>query len=672
MLDAPSEEPGPTGVVDEPVEAGGANEMAPESEGVMPIVVRDAPPRPIPTAAEDPSGTSGQAADAAPAAADKPTTPARPGVMDAAAEEEMLRRVNRSRQVVSLVSQLIIRAYDEQALHAETCRFLVTFGGYLMAWVGRAEEKPARIIRPVAHAGLKSTYLETLRLTWTDDLTNDSTTSRAIQEQRPQVARYIPTDASMQWLRQDAKLHGYMAMCAIPLQFGSHGMGVLTIHAAEPHAFGPEEVSLLRELASDLSAGVIGLREKAKRQLLEKRLAAVVDAAEDAIIGKDVRGAVLEWNQGATKLFGYSRQEVLGRSISEFLVPAEQQEEYARIMETITRGERVPRFESSRLCKDGRLVHTSIMLSPMFAGNGEFVGSTSIEHDITEARMAADAQHVKQLEEAEVLRLKALETVRSVFISEASHELNTPLTPLRIHVEALSESKTLGPQERDHLIVIERNVLRLCNLVKDMLEASRLETGRFKLEVADTPLAVLVGEAIQNVSELATKAGVTLESEPAAPLVVGADRNRVGQVLYNLLSNAIGFTPKGGRVTVSAKSEGGQAVVRVTDTGIGLSADQIGRLFQPFSRPHEGLGSGPRGTGLGLFISKGIIEQHGGHIWAESKGPGAGASFCFSLPLVQAPRRPIAFVKETAVVNREMAEPRSGDHELDEAVESGG
>lgn len=679
--------------------------------------------------------------------------------MDVGVAAETLRRVNRTRQVVSLVSQAIIRSYEEDALHGEVCRFLVTFGGYLMAWIGLADEKPTKVVRPVGHAGVESNFLEALKITWSNDLANQSPTSRAIREQRPYVARNIPTDPRLVGLRPEAKLYGYTATCALPIQFAGHGMGVLTIHAAEPDAFGSEEVSLLRELANDLSAGVVALREKAKRQALEEethlaesryrriienahegifectpdgalitvnlalanllgyddpaelmavepasilthvhpedaaalqfthgrdappmhlrlrtkeggwvwvavsmqnaegatgpqrvafvqdmtlvraqreanaRLASVVDAADEAIVGTDLRGAVSDWNEGAVRLFGYKAREVIGKPLAEFLIPPDRQEENRRVMEAMARGESVPRFETVRLCKEKKLIHTSVTVNPIFAGEGELVGSTIVEHDITQARMSAAARRAKELEDAEVMKLKALERIRKTFMSEASHELNTPLTPLRIHVEALAESKDLTPEGRAHLTVIERNLLRLCNLVRDMLEASRLETGRFKLEVRDTAVATLIEEVTQGLAETAKRGRVKLEVDIPSRLVARADSHRVGQVLYNLLTNAISFTKEGGRVTVSAHAEKDMVVVRVRDTGVGLTADQITQLFQPFARPHEATGTAPKGTGLGLFISKGIIEQHGGRIWAESPGPGAGSSFCFTLPV---------------------------------------
>lgn len=549
---------------------------------------------------------------------------------------EVLRRVKRTSQAVSLVSQVVIRAYEEEALHAEVCRHLVSYGGYLMAWIGLAEEDPERIIRPVAHEGLEANFLDALHITWSNDLRNSSPTSLAMQEQRPYVARNILKEPRFAVLRQEAQLYGYTATCALPLQFAQYGMGVLTIHAMEPDAFNAEEVSLLRELANDVCAGVIGLRERGIRRMMEKQLAAVVDAAQDAIIGSDMAGKITEWNAGATRMLGHTRGEAIGQNVITLIVPPEGALEERRRRDAVAVGGGPVRFDAVRICKEGKRLQAAVTLSPIIGSEGKVVGMTAVEHDESEALRRASAIEARHLEELEARRLHDLEGARKTFLSEASHELKTPLTPLLIHVEAMRDAPSLSPDQlKLHLAVIHRNVLRLNNLINDMLESSRLETGQFKLDLAPFPIAIAVQEAVQNAAEAARDKGLAVEAAEMPGLVVEADRRRVDQVLFNLLGNAISFTPSGGRIVVSVASQDGQAVVRVTDTGLGMTPEQLQQLFQPFSRPHEGTGSAPKGTGLGLFISKGIVEQHGGRIWAESPGPGLGAAFVFSLPLVK-------------------------------------
>ncbi|MEK6976212.1 MAG: PAS domain-containing protein, partial [Candidatus Thermoplasmatota archaeon] len=309
-----------------------------------------------------------------PATIEVEKAPGKDKPMEVVMAAEVLRRVNRTRQCVSLVSQVIIRSYDEEALHAEACRHLVAFGGYLMAWIGVADEEPERIVRPVAHAGLEPNFLSALHITWSDDLANHSPTSRAIQEQRPHVARNILKEPRFAVLRKEAKLYGYTATCALPLQFAQYGMGVLTIHALEPDAFNAEEVSLLRELANDLAAGIISLRERGKRGALEGRLMAVIDASDDAIIGCDLDALVTDWNAGATRMFGYARNEAVGHPISKLISPEETQAEMAQMREAVANGERPARFETVRLCKEGKTIHTSVMMSPIYSAEGKVIG----------------------------------------------------------------------------------------------------------------------------------------------------------------------------------------------------------------------------------------------------------------------------------------------------------
>lgn len=571
--------------------------------------------------------------DVVPPTIEPATPPGKEVPMQVVVAAEVLRRVKRTRQAVSLVSQVVIRAYEEEALHAEVCRHLVGYGGYLMVWIGLAEDDPERVIRPVAHDGLEANFLSALRITWANDLSNSTPTSLAIQEQRPHVARNILKEPRYAVLRKEAQLYGYTATCALPLQFAQYGMGVLTIHAMEPDAFNAEEVSLLRELANDVSAGVISLRERGARRVLEKQLAAVVDAAQDAIIGSDLAGRVTEWNAGATRMFGHARNEAIGRNVTDLIIPPEGIPEETRRRAVVAQGDRPARFDAVRRCKEGKLLTTSVTMSPIVGGDGKVIGMTAVEHDNTEARLLESAMRARHLEETEARRLKDVETARKTFLSEASHELKTPLTPLLIHVEAMRESPDgTVEQNQQHLAVIHRNVLRLNDLINDMLESSRLETGRFKLDLAPFAIANALQDAVKGLAEPAEAKGLTLDLGNLPMEEVSADRHRVDQVLYNLLGNAISFTSTGGRITLSGELQGTDVVVRVRDTGLGMTADQIGLLFQPFSRPHEGTGSAPKGTGLGLFISKGIVEQHGGRIWAESEGPAKGSTFCFSLP----------------------------------------
>jgi PAS domain S-box-containing protein len=229
-------------------------------------------------------------------------------------------------------------------------------------------------------------------------------------------------------------------------------------------------------------------------------------------------------------------------------------------------------------------------------------------------------------------RLRELDRLKTQFLNTVSHELRTPLTPIQLQLDVLEARPDADGTRQKAVQILDRNVRRLTRLVQDMVEVSRLQSGRFRVEKAPVDLRRLIQEGVDSYLEPARQVDVHLEFEGEAALPTSADPHRIGQVMSNLLSNALKFTPAGGRIEVSAHARDGNAVVSVRDTGTGLSADQIARLFQPFTQVHEE-SRAHGGTGLGLYISRGIVEAHGGKLWAESAGPGQGATFTFTLPL---------------------------------------
>ncbi len=247
--------------------------------------------------------------------------------------------------------------------------------------------------------------------------------------------------------------------------------------------------------------------------------------------------------------------------------------------------------------------------------------------------------------DAELERLEQMNQFKTQLLNTAAHELNTPLTPLRLQIHLLRGENLgrLSDRQKKALEVLERNVERLSLLVSDILDVARLESGHLGLETQSLDLAELIKEATSSYEEAARGVGVKLLVEPGATLAVQADGRRIIQVLYNLLSNALKFTPSGGQVTVRYRAHGPHAVIDVTDTGLGMTKEQQARLFQPFSRVHDVEGTAIAGTGLGLYICKGIMEQHKGELTVSSPGPKKGSTFTLSVPLAATPasvRRP--------------------------------
>lgn len=219
-------------------------------------------------------------------------------------------------------------------------------------------------------------------------------------------------------------------------------------------------------------------------------------------------------------------------------------------------------------------------------------------------------------------------SVRSAFLAAASHELRTPLAAAKAQTQlAIRRTEAQHPGIARSLLVIERQIDRMTKLVEDLLDVSRLEAQRLSLERAPVELGALAREVVERLQPLSPRHPISLE---AAPAVVHADRDRLEQVLTNLIANAVRYSPLGGPVDVSVRGADDGATLTVRDRGIGVPRDQHAVIFERFGRAH---GAKYGGLGLGLTITHGIVGEHGGRIWVESAGvPGEGSAFYVWLP----------------------------------------
>ena len=229
-------------------------------------------------------------------------------------------------------------------------------------------------------------------------------------------------------------------------------------------------------------------------------------------------------------------------------------------------------------------------------------------------------------------RLKELDKLKSDFVSMVSHELKTPLAAMRTSAQVLELPDVNTETKAEMLDIILRNIERQTNLVNDLLDLSRLESGRMDLKFEELSLDSIIADSIESVRQAAKEKGLTLDIELPKDLdSVKADREKLATVIVNLLDNAIKFTPSGkGKITIKARELNGQVEVRVSDTGIGIPLEDLDKIFDRFYQVDSTLTREAGGTGLGLAICKGIIEAHNGHIWAESE-LGKGSTFIFTL-----------------------------------------
>jgi signal transduction histidine kinase len=229
-------------------------------------------------------------------------------------------------------------------------------------------------------------------------------------------------------------------------------------------------------------------------------------------------------------------------------------------------------------------------------------------------------------------RQRELDVLRRDLIAWAGHDLRTPLASVRAIVEALADEVVEDPQERGrYLRTAQRDIQALSALVDDLFELAQLDAGGLKLEMLPASIADLVSDTLESFSALATRQGVTLagRADPGVDPVV-MDSSKIGRVLANLVGNALRHTPAGGSVGVRAWTEGGEVRVAVTDSGAGISPEDLPHVFERFYRGEKSRSRASGGAGLGLAIAEGIVAAHGGRIWVESL-PGAGATFTFAL-----------------------------------------
>jgi PAS domain S-box-containing protein len=363
------------------------------------------------------------------------------------------------------------------------------------------------------------------------------------------------------------------------------------------------------------------------------KLAAIVESSDDAITSADLDGIVTSWNTGAERMFGYTAAEMIGHSGDVLIPEGEQTSPRARIASVIEMGE--GRFEVTRRRKDGTLVDIEVTMSAVRNEAGEVIGVAAIAQDITDRRRAEQEreQFTRELEVRNE-RLLELDGLKDEFVALVSHELRTPLTSIRGYLELVldGEAGDVTDEQREFLGIVERNANRLLDLVGDLLFLAQIEAGKLSLEVGAVDLAAVAAESVETARPLAEDKEIMLTLATSSLPLLAGDGARLTQLLDNLVSNAIKFTPEGGRVDVRASSSRGNAILEVRDTGMGIPAEEQEHVFERFFRTSRATEQAIQGTGLGLAISKAIVQAHGGRITLASS-EGKGATFRVTIPI---------------------------------------
>ena len=410
--------------------------------------------------------------------------------------------------------------------------------------------------------------------------------------------------------------------------------------------------------------------EQALRQSEEIFRLLVSSVKDYAIFMLDPEGHIATWNEGAHRIKGYEPEEIIGKHFSIFYPEDVKKSGWPEEELKIAREKGSVEDESWRLRKDGSKFWASVVITAIYGEDGKLRGFAKVTRDLTERKRAEETQKalLDQREarlRAEAERHRAEASYRAAeegnrakdeFLMMLSHELRTPMTSILGWARMLPR---LSPEDSvfaQAIAAIGRSAQVQARLIDDMLDVSRIVSGKLRLSLENVEPAKLLNAAIETVRATAEARSIMLTGSIAPDIgKLVADSTRLQQVFWNLLSNAVKFTPKGGQVTVEARRTGSQLEVAVTDTGEGIEPRFLPHVFEPFRQAENASTRSHGGLGLGLSIVRHIVEAHGGTVAAQSQGRGQGSTFTVRLPIRAVTLEPAAVRPLSADADVELA-----------------
>jgi len=408
--------------------------------------------------------------------------------------------------------------------------------------------------------------------------------------------------------------YGYESVALVPMKDRGRILGLIHLADESENKIPLERVQLLERVGVYIGQALHTFIAEGELQESEKRYRDLYNEAPNAYFSVGVDGFIKQANRGATELFGYSLDELVGRRVLDLYADTPDGKGKAKgVFQRFLAGEEI-RDEELEICRaNGSKVWINLSVRPVHDKGGQVVANRSVVVDITER--------------------KRLDQLKDEFIGLVSHELRSPLTVITGAVNtALTEAERLSPEETHQLLndaALEAE--SLSHMLGNLLELSRIQADRLFLHAEATNTKKVIQGIVERIKRQSSSRQFVVDLPKKLPSVY-ADELRLERILYNLIENAIKYSPQGGEIRISARPEEEHLVIGVSDQGSGISPSDRSKLFEPFQRLEESRSGGIGGVGLGLLVCRRLVEAHGGQIWVESEF-GKGSTFFFTIPL---------------------------------------
>ena len=533
---------------------------------------------------------------------------------------ELLRRA-RELSALLVVTQTATQSLDTEKILNDTLDKSLEILGFEIGYIRILDQKAGGMVVSVARGLSSPEFLKTVVYL---DSSHRSIGKIVFETRQPYISSDIQKDDKNKFQHGFMLREGIVSAAFVPIMSKNRFLGMMMVGSFKLHGFSQYEIDLLMAFGSQIGTALENARLYDEVSKGKAYIENLVENAADLIISTNLDDHILTWNRGAEVLFGYRKDEVIGKHLS-ILLPPDRFHELEEMRAKVQISGALRDIEIRSKKKDGVLIYLSLSVSPVRALDGKIVGFLRVAKDITEK---------KRYER----RLKELDKMKSDFVSNVSHELRTPLTSIKGSVDNMLDGLTgsLNEKQIRYLNRIKSNTDRLSRLINDLLDLSRIESGRVEVRPTTLPLTALAEEVAEHMRALAAEKLIRIEVPSSDPSVtVWADRDKVTQVLMNLIGNAVKFTPQDGKVTVALEKNGNDYIqISVADTGPGILPEERNKIFSKFYQVANIDKKKPKGSGLGLAISKALVEMHGGKIWMDSE-VGRGSTFYFTLPAQQ-------------------------------------